>query len=121
MDVYTAAHYALGGRPTSECVNNPDFFFPVYNAATDWYDNSVEIVLDARTPPINQEQANIILALGFSMIFESQGDRCTIWTERGSHPHSGPHVGSEEDFKLYKAHLHIKALQEKIERMTAHE
>lgn len=80
-ELFNSIQEILGGE--SICGNSlkPDFKFKAIDVWTDSYDSSVEIVLASDTEPITREQADKILALGFRLVYESQGARGVQWAE----------------------------------------
>lgn len=49
----------------------------------DYYDGSIELLFQDGFEGLNREQADKILELGFSMIYETIGNKGICWTEKG--------------------------------------
>jgi hypothetical protein len=60
-----------------------DFVWGAEDTWWDSYDCSVEVIRPKDAEWMSQEQANLILDLGFRRIYESIGDKARIWRETG--------------------------------------
>lgn len=107
-DLFKAIHEILGGRDMEEC-NKSGFVWPCYDCWVDDYDGSVEIVV---SNPISSEQAEKILALGFSQIYESCNGEGRNWTKLGV----GKCSARQPD-KVRKAVFERDMLSREVERL----
>lgn len=64
---------SIMGSDVAQC-GDENFRFAVNDTFWDSYDGSVEVVLDAATPWMTNEQATRILDLGFKQIYASRGE-----------------------------------------------
>lgn len=74
-----------------------DFVFAAHDTFWDYYDASVEVILDNASPWMTDEQALQILELGFSQIYASRGGEM----ENISHQYSSPGVKVPGELKRY--------------------
>lgn len=100
-ELFEKVQVILGGRPVRECIE-PDYKWLVLNTWTDSYDSSVEVVIAPDAPPMTREQADIILALGFDCIFESQDERGVRWSKAHNEKCS-PRTADENRHRELKA------------------
>lgn len=79
-ELFDTIHKILGGLP-HDMYEHKEFIFPAVHTYVDPYDASVEVIMSIKVPPMNREQADAILALGFSCVYESQGSDGRQWTK----------------------------------------
>jgi hypothetical protein len=113
-ELFDTAQVYLGGKDSEQCLQ-PDFVWMVYNASTDYYDCSAEIILSEHAPEITREIADKFLSLGFSQIYFScegkMGD-CWTTTSRGV---CSSRKADERDIENHKLRAHLKAANDKID------
>ena len=81
MEVFSKVNEILGCA-LKGC-SAPDFKWGCYDTAYDSYDSSIEVIRPEGSPFMTREQADEILALGFSCIFESCGELAQRWNKDG--------------------------------------
>lgn len=78
-ELFETIHFILTGTDITGC-SKEGFVWGCTDCWVDEYDTSVEIVGNF---PLNQEQANKILDLGFGCIYESCEGQGRVWNRRG--------------------------------------
>ena len=59
----------------NKCLD-PNFIFKCSDIGHDYYDGSIEIILDASSERMTDEQCHSVFNLGFGIIYESKEDEC---------------------------------------------
>jgi hypothetical protein len=90
---------------------------PYLDTSFDHYDNSCEVMLREDQAPMTREQADKILALGFSCVFESRGEEGRQWCKTYVGKCS-PRTYSEDrqDRMILQAKLHAALAREQALR-----
>lgn len=119
-ELFEAVNTIFGSRPLNQCLQ-PDFQWEAVDAWTDVYDLFVEVVRAPGRPPMTREQANKILDLGFSVIYETVGesgraiDRDSIHDCSGRQGREGMYTKTHVDL-LRKQVNELKAEIERLKR-----
>lgn len=111
----------LLGCDTDKCTD-PGFVWECIDTFWDTYDNSIEIIRPEGRPPITSDQAKAIIeATGFTMIWESIGDKCYVWDVKGSCGESqNPKKGNDRTASYRRvAQLERELNEAKIQRCEA--
>lgn len=99
-ELFEIIHYILGGADLAGC-SKEDFKWRVYDVSTDYYDESVEVILDKSAEPLTREEVDKILDLGFGQVYESQGEGGIQWTRTYSGKCSA-NKGGDDNFNFRK-------------------
>jgi hypothetical protein len=89
------------------------FVWGAIDIGFDEYDNSVEVIRPNYAEYMTREQANKILELGFSRIYESCGAKCRVW-DKTSHFEAS----SRESGQILQLKARIKNLFKQLENST---
>lgn len=108
-------HNILSNKSFNGCCDE-NFQWFVDDYSTDLYDQSVEVIMNFKAPPMTREQADKILDLGFGCIYESQGERGTQWCKNSSGKCS-PRNADDDSRDLSRARARINTQIKEISRL----
>ena len=91
----------------------------VYDLYTDWYDNSIEIFLGENCDKMTVEQAKKLIDLGFSLIYENQGEEGRVFGLKGdkfgkSYPRTNDPENGDLKRKLRKREKELTEIKEEL-------
>lgn len=117
-EAFSLVQKSLGGMDAEQCLE-PGFKWHVVNSWTDYYDGSIEVVLPPDVPPMTREQADTILALGFCRIYESQGERGTLWGKTGNGSSCSPRKTDSDRQDAFRVKAELAHLKSQLEQAKA--
>lgn len=92
MELFDRVNEILGCN--SEQCTKEDFVWGALDVGFDEYDCSVEVIRPDGAEYMSREQANEVIGLGFSRIYESCGSKCRAWG-KSDYFEAGPREADE--------------------------
>lgn len=119
-ELFDTLQTLLGGRPSHECLTK-GFEWRLADCWVDSYDGSVEIVIPEGAPAMTREQADVILALGFDVVYENlRGyEKGRAWTKDGMDPIPRSSRDGNESPKVAKLRARVAELEGEVTRLKA--
>lgn len=114
-ELFATIHRILGGTSLDNCLCE-EFEWRVIDTDVDSYDDSVEVILKPGSLPLNREEVDKILELGFGQVWESIGETGRQWTKLRGPMLSHPRQPSDESpIQLQKLRQRVKQLEDELE------